>query len=254
MKVSAATVSRYLSRAGLVTPEPRKRPKSSYLRFEAEQPNECWQSDFTHYPLADGTGTEIVTWLDDHSRYALSVTAHQRVTGPIVLATFRAAVAAYGAPASTLTDNGMVFTTRFSGGRGGRNGLETELRRRRITQKNGHMGSPYSARRGRHVWFIRWPEMIMIRLFSVLVAPTPTIIWELVRAAPPRDNIGHVPVQAPAGPVIPHRGPRIGMQGGLLNVAQRDAGIQCRGDEHVPAYLRDWAGCWRYNRYGLRCA
>ena len=48
-------------------------------------PNECWQSDFTHYPLAGGTDTEILTWLDDHSRYALSVTAHHRVTGPAVL-------------------------------------------------------------------------------------------------------------------------------------------------------------------------
>jgi transposase InsO family protein len=140
--VSSATVSRYLSRAGLVTPEPRKRPRSSYLRFEAEQPNECWQSDFTHYPLADGTGTEILTWLDDHSRLALSITAHRRVTGPVVLAEFRAAVAAYGAPASTLTDNGMVFTTRFSGGKGGRNGLENELRRLGITQKNGKPNHP----------------------------------------------------------------------------------------------------------------
>jgi transposase InsO family protein len=104
IRVSAATISRYLARAGLVTPQPAKRPKSSYLRFEAEQPNECWQSDFTHYPLADGTGTEVLTWLDDHSRYALSVTAHRRVTGPIVLAAFRATVTAYGAPASTLTD------------------------------------------------------------------------------------------------------------------------------------------------------
>jgi transposase InsO family protein len=141
-KVSAATISRYLAHAGLVTPEPRKRPRSSYIRFAAEQPNECWQSDFTHYPLGDRTGTEILTWLDDHSRYALSVTAHTRVTGPIVLATFRAAVAAHGAPASTLTDNGMVFTTRFSGGKGGRNGLETELRRLGITQKNGHPNHP----------------------------------------------------------------------------------------------------------------
>ena len=142
IRVSAATISRYLARAGLVTPEPRKRPRSSYLRFEAEQPNECWQSDFTHYPLADGTGTEILTWLDDHSRYALRITGHRRVTGPIVLTAFRAAVAAYGAPASTLTDNGMVFTTRFSGGKGGRNGLETELRRLGIKQKNGRPNHP----------------------------------------------------------------------------------------------------------------
>src|SRR2546430_2061675 len=72
IRVPAATISRYLARAGLVIPEPSKRPKSSYIRFAAEQPNECWQADFTHYPLAGGTGTEILTWLDDHSRYALS--------------------------------------------------------------------------------------------------------------------------------------------------------------------------------------
>jgi transposase len=84
--VSPATVSRHLTRAGLVTPEPKKRPKSSCLRFAAALPNECWQSDFTHYPLADGTGTEILTSLDDHSRYALSVTAHQAVTRQIALA------------------------------------------------------------------------------------------------------------------------------------------------------------------------
>jgi transposase InsO family protein len=103
-KVSAATVSRYLAARGMIVPEPRKRPRSSYIRFQAELPNECWQADFTHYPLADGTGTEILTWLDDHSRLVLHLTAHRRVTGPVVLAGFRAAVAARGVPASTLTD------------------------------------------------------------------------------------------------------------------------------------------------------
>jgi transposase InsO family protein len=104
IRVSPATISRYLARAGLVTRQPRKRPRSSYVRFAAELPNQCWQADFTHYPLAGGTGTEILTWLDDHSRYALSVTAHQPVTGQVVTDAFRAAVREHGAPASTLTD------------------------------------------------------------------------------------------------------------------------------------------------------
>ena len=142
LRVSRVTVARYLARAGLITPAPAKRPKGSYLRFEADQPNECWQADFTHCRLADGTGTEVLTWLDDHSRLALSVTAHRRVTGPIVVTAFRAAVAAYGPPASTLTDNGMVFTTRFSGGKGGRNGLENELRALGVQQKNGKPNHP----------------------------------------------------------------------------------------------------------------
>ena len=80
VKVSPATVSRTLSRQGMVVPDPSKRPRSSYIRFAAELPNECWQSDFTHHRLAGGTGSgsgtgrdvEVLTWLDDHSRYALS--------------------------------------------------------------------------------------------------------------------------------------------------------------------------------------
>jgi transposase InsO family protein len=142
LKVSPATVSRYLSRQGLVTPDPSKRPKSSYIRFAAEMPNECWQAGFTHYPLAGGADTEILTWLDGHSRYVLSVSAHDRVTGPAVLMAFRAACAAHGVPACTLTGNGMVFTTRLSGGRGGRNALEHELRRLGVQQKNGKPNHP----------------------------------------------------------------------------------------------------------------
>lgn len=140
--VSVSTIARTLTRAGLVTPSPKKRPRSSYIRFEADQPNECWQSDFTHYPLADGTDTEILTWLDDHSRYALRVTAHQPVTGPVVLHAFRAAGTEHGYPASTLTDNGLVYTARFAGGRGGRNGFEAELVRLGIAQKNSRPNHP----------------------------------------------------------------------------------------------------------------
>jgi transposase InsO family protein len=69
---STSTIRRILIAAGLISPEPKKRPKSSYRRFEADQPNECWQSDFTHWQLADGTGVEIINWLDDHSRYLLA--------------------------------------------------------------------------------------------------------------------------------------------------------------------------------------
>jgi transposase InsO family protein len=139
LTVSPTTIWRTLERAGLIVPEPKKRPKSSYIRFQADQPNECWQSDFTHWSLADGTDIEIITWLDDHSRFALSCTAFHPVTVTAVLTTFRAAISTYGPPASTLTDNGLVYTARF---RGGRNTFETELRTLGIEQKNGHPNHP----------------------------------------------------------------------------------------------------------------
>src|SRR4051794_33297545 len=106
--LSRATIHRLLTRAGAGTPEPAKRPKASYLRFQAEMPNETWQSDFTHYRLATGADTEIITWLDDHSRSTLHISAHARITAPIVVTTFTQAATEYGYPLSTLTDNGTV--------------------------------------------------------------------------------------------------------------------------------------------------
>src|SRR4029450_12505760 len=123
-------------------PEPKKRPRTSYIRFEADLPNECWQSDFTHWRLADGTDSEILTWLDDHARYALSVTAHRHVTGPIVVDTFPRTAADQGFPASVLTDNALVYTTRFAGGRGGRNPLETTLAGLGVAQKHSRPNPP----------------------------------------------------------------------------------------------------------------
>jgi hypothetical protein len=72
----------------------------------------------------------------------MDMSCHNVVTGPIVLASFHRAVQRHGIPASTLTDNGMVFTTRFAGGRGGRNAFETELRRLGVRQKNSRPSHP----------------------------------------------------------------------------------------------------------------
>jgi len=140
--VSVATVNRVLAAKGLVTPQPKKRPRSSYVRFEAEQPNECWQSDVTHWTLGDGSGVEILTFLDDHSRAILWMSAHRHVSGADVRGAFLEATQRHGVPASTLTDNGMVFTTRLSGGKGGRNAFESELRRLGIQQKNSRPNHP----------------------------------------------------------------------------------------------------------------
>jgi transposase InsO family protein len=136
---STATIRRILHHHGLITPQPRKRPKSSYHRFAAEQPNECWQSDFTHWTLANGADAEILNWLDDHSRYLLACTAYRRVTGGDVVASFTATAATYGLPAATLTDNAAVYTSRFTHGH---NDFERLLAAMGITQKNGHPGHP----------------------------------------------------------------------------------------------------------------
>ncbi|WP_431800390.1 IS481 family transposase [Microbacterium kunmingense] len=136
---STSTIRRVLHQAALITPAPRKRPRSSFVRFEAAQPNETWQSDFTHWRLADGTDVEILNWLDDHSRLLLSCTAHRPVTGKSVVDTFLTTIDIYGPPASTLTDNGRVYTARHGGGR---NEFEYVLAALNIRQKNGAPNHP----------------------------------------------------------------------------------------------------------------
>src|SRR4029079_3473099 len=53
---SVATIWRILTRRGFVPPQPQKRPRSSWHRFTAEQPNQRWQADTTHWQLADRPG------------------------------------------------------------------------------------------------------------------------------------------------------------------------------------------------------
>lgn len=136
---SPSTIRRILHRAGAISPQPRKRPRTSYIRFQAEQPNETWQSDFTHWRLADGTDVEILNFLDDHSRFLLGCKAHKPVTGQLVTELFLDCISEYGPPQSTLTDNGAVFTAKF---RGGKNIFEYTLANLGIQQKNGSPGHP----------------------------------------------------------------------------------------------------------------
>jgi transposase len=77
---SVSTIWRVLRRRGFLTPQPHKRPRSSWIRFEAQLPNECWQSDVTHWHLADGTEVEICNFVDDHSRLAIASRVFQVTT------------------------------------------------------------------------------------------------------------------------------------------------------------------------------
>ena len=134
---SVSSIMRVLRRRGCITPQPKKRPKSSFIRFEADLPNECWQSDMTHWTLADGTHVEIVNFVDDHSRYGLASVAVPVTRAIDVAAIFTTAIERHGAPASVLTDNGCIFTARY---RGGKVVMETLTEALGITYKHS---SPY---------------------------------------------------------------------------------------------------------------
>ncbi|KOA58978.1 IS481 family transposase [Bifidobacterium breve] len=135
-----STIHRILVSAGPVRPEPGKRPKASYTRFEASPPDELWQSDFTHWPIATVPGAVVVSRLDDRSRNLLHARAFATVTMDDVQATFLQACAEHGIPARTLTDNGTVYTTRPISAAPGR--FERTLALMGVRQSNGRPCHP----------------------------------------------------------------------------------------------------------------
>jgi transposase InsO family protein len=134
---SASSIWRVLKRRGFITPQPQKRPKSSYQRFVAALPNECWQSDMTHWVLEGERVVEIVNFIDDHSRLCLASVALPVTKALDVVSIFQSICEFYGVPASVLTDNGAIYTGRF---RRGQTGFETELERLGVVAKHS---SPY---------------------------------------------------------------------------------------------------------------
>lgn len=114
---SVSTIWRVLKRRGFVVPQPQKKPRSAWLRFESELPNETWQADITHWRLADGSAVDILDFIDDHSRVVVGATVRATTRAQDVIDTFHQSAAKWGYPASCLTDNGAVFNARSRKGR-----------------------------------------------------------------------------------------------------------------------------------------
>ena len=129
-----STIHRVLRRRGFVVPQPQKRPRSSWMRFESDLPNETWQSDMTHWHLEDerpGRDHQL------HRRLLAAVLAQVAVpvaTAAEVVRIFYETAAIYGLPASVLSDNGAIYTAAY---RGSHTGMEIELAALGITFKHG---------------------------------------------------------------------------------------------------------------------
>lgn len=106
---SRATLSRIFTREGVVTPEPRKRPRSSYKRFVYPNPNGCWQIDSTEWLLADNRKVAIFQLVDDHSRLALASLVATGETSEAAIKVVKTAIEKHGVPQKFLSDNGAAL-------------------------------------------------------------------------------------------------------------------------------------------------
>lgn len=113
---SPATIHKILRRAGLVTAQPRKRPRSSWRRFSYARPRDCYQIDATIVALAGGAKVVVFEVLDDATRTLVATRAALTENAADAVAAISTAFADFGVPAIVLSDNGMAFTAHRTNG------------------------------------------------------------------------------------------------------------------------------------------
>lgn len=106
IRVSRATVDRVIRRQGLVSERPGR---AAWSRFERAAPNELWQMDHKgEYSLADGRCVPLSV-LDDHSRFAVGLSALRGTGLSETSSSLRACFERYGLPEAMLMDHGTPW-------------------------------------------------------------------------------------------------------------------------------------------------
>lgn len=254
-----STVWRILTRRGMITPQPQKRPKSATKRFCFARPNECWQSDWTQWELADGTAVAIAGTLDDHSRYLLGLQACPGAgTAELVWAVMLAGIGECGIPSMSLTDNGIVYTGRL---RGFESAFEINLRALGVRTINSRPYHPQTCGKIERFWqtLKKWlraqpaPATVaelndMLESFRnfynhrrphrALRGATPAEAFRATAAARPADRPLPAPVFVSAHVVGPESG-NIFIPPYKVNVGRRWGGHRChsvRDGDHIAIF------------------
>ena len=142
---AASTLARVFTRRGMVTPQPQKRPRSSYRRFQASMVHECWQLDSFEWVLADPAGepdpnaiANVYQLLDDRCRYMIASHVGLGETAQGAITVVDKGIACFQVPHRLLTDNGTAFNQTRIGRRTQLVEHLEELGCRPITGRIGH--------------------------------------------------------------------------------------------------------------------
>ncbi len=117
---SHETVRKTLHEEKLMSPPTKKKRQKNITRprfFERSTPNQLWQTDIFTFRLG-GKNAYLLGFIDDFSRYIVSLGCFRSQTAERVLEVYRRGCGEYNPPKEMLTDNGRQYTnwrgtTRF---------------------------------------------------------------------------------------------------------------------------------------------
>jgi transposase InsO family protein len=165
LAASAGAVARVLREAGYELVEEPTRPHPDRVRrFERAKPNQLWQTDlFTFMLKRQNRRLYLVAFLDDHSRFLVSLGLHASCGTAMVIEALEAGIAAYGPPEEILTDNGPQYVTWR-----GKSQFSKRLEQRGIKQIVARPRRPQTLGKIERFWGTLWRELLETAVFTDL--------------------------------------------------------------------------------------
>ena len=100
------TINKILNKHNLTNPNPNRKKRIKYIRWQRKHPNSLWQMDVSDQKIE---GKYCFAVVDDCSRYCLGLFAINRVSTNIIIQMLDTLFKIHGKPREILTDNGSVF-------------------------------------------------------------------------------------------------------------------------------------------------
>jgi len=106
VEISSWSVNKILRKNKLTNPNPNRKKRIKYIRWQRKHPNSLWQMDTSDQKIE---GKYCFAVIDDCSRYCMGLFALNRVSTDIIIQILDTLFKIHGKPREILTDNGSVF-------------------------------------------------------------------------------------------------------------------------------------------------
>lgn len=107
--IGHTTINKILNKYNLTHPNPNRRSRIKYIRWQRKHPNSLWQMDTSDQKIE---GKYCFAVIDDCSRYCLGVFALSSVSTNIIVQILDTLFKIHGRPREILTDNGSIFGSK----------------------------------------------------------------------------------------------------------------------------------------------
>jgi putative transposase len=104
--LSHKSINKILNKFGLTNPNPNRKKRIKYIRWQRKHPNSLWQMDTSDQKIE---GKYCFAVIDDCSRYCLGLFALNSVSTDIIIQILDTLFKVHGKPREILTDNGNIF-------------------------------------------------------------------------------------------------------------------------------------------------